>query len=87
MSDYLVSVEQAFTDLLPRGQKATFRLDNLMRADLATRVEAYSKLIDKQVITPTEVRLMEGYGPSPVGALFEKAPAVSEPNTRGQEEE
>lgn len=87
MSDYLVSVEQAFTSLLPRGQKATFRLDGLMRADLATRVEAYSKLIQNQVITPTEVRLMEGYGPTPVGALFEKAPAVSEPNTRGQEEE
>lgn len=74
LSDYLVSVEQAFTDLLPRGQVGKFRLDSLMRADLATRVEAYSKLITQQVITPTEVRLLEGYGPEPEGEFFNNAP-------------
>lgn len=84
LTDYLVSVEEAFTDLLPRGQKATFRLDSLLRSDLKTRVDAYATLIDKQVVTPQEVRLLEGYGPEPVGALFEAAPVVSTPSTRAE---
>ena len=86
LSEYLVSIEEAFTDLLPRGQKATFRLDGLMRSDLKTRVDAYSTLIDKQVLTSTEVRLMEGYSPEPIGEFFEKAP-IQTPQSRGQEEE
>jgi len=85
MSDYIVSIEQAFTDLLPRGQKATFRLDSLLRSDLKTRVDAYSTFIDKGVITPQEVRLLEGYGPNPVGQLMENAPVVSTPNTRSDD--
>ena len=86
MSDYLVSIEEAFTDLLPRGQVAKFRLDNLLRADLATRVGSYEKLITQGVITPMEVRLIEGYGPEPVGEFFDDAP-IQRPNERGSEEE
>lgn len=82
MSEYLVSIEEAFSDLLPRGQKATFRLDSLMRSDLSTRVSSYATLLDKQVITPAEVRLMEGYGPTPVGDFFQQAPIVSTPKDR-----
>ena len=81
MAEYLVSIEQAFSDLLPRGQKATFRLDSLMRSDLSTRVSSYATLLDKQVITPQEVRLMEGYGPTPVGDFFQQAP-IGTPNDR-----
>ncbi len=86
LSEYLVSIEEAFTDLLPRGQKATFRLDGLMRSDLKTRVDAYSTLIDKQVLTPPEVRMMEGYSPEPIGDFFQQAP-IQTPQERGQEEE
>ena len=82
LSEYLVSIEEAFTDLLPRGQKAQFRLDGLMRSDLKTRVDAYSTLIDKKVLTPEEVRLMEGYSPQPVGEFFQQAP-IQTPNTKG----
>lgn len=82
LSEYLVSIEEAFTDLLPRGQKAQFRLDGLMRSDLKTRVDAYSTLIDKKVLTSEEVRLMEGYSPEPVGEFFEQAP-ISTPLTKG----
>jgi HK97 family phage portal protein len=85
LSEYLVSIEEAFTDLLPRGQKASFRLDSLMRSDLKTRVDAYANLIDKQVLTPEEVRLMEGYSPQPVGDFFQQAP-IQTPLNRGQEE-
>jgi HK97 family phage portal protein len=82
MADYLVSIEEAFTDLLPRGQKASFRLDSLMRSDLKTRTDAYQTLIQNQVITPQEVRLMEGYSEKPVGDLFQQAP-ISRPTERG----
>lgn len=85
LADYLVSIEEAFTDLLPRGQKATFRLDSLLRSDLKTRVGAYKDLIDKQVLTPLEVRLLEGYSAQPVGDLFQQAP-IQTPLNRGQEE-
>ncbi len=85
LSEYLVSIEEAFTDLLPRGQKASFRLDGLMRSDLKTRVGAYKDLIDKQVLTPQEVRMMEGYSPEPVGDFFQQAP-IQTPQSRGQEE-
>ena len=85
MSDYLVSIEEAFTDLLPRGQVAKFRLDNLMRADLATRVSAYEKLIASAVITPKEVRLLEGYGPDPVGDFFQNAPIQRPTEKEGSE--
>ena len=87
MSDYLISIEQAFSSLLPRGQKGTFRLDSLLRSDLKTRVGAYSTFIDKGVITPEEVRLLEGYGPQPVGTLMQNAPVASTPNTRSDEDE
>ncbi len=86
LSEYLVSIEEAFTDLLPRGQKSSFRLDGLMRSDLKTRVGAYKDLIDKQVLTPQEVRMMEGYSPQPVGDFFQQAP-IQTPQSRGQEEE
>ena len=79
ISEYLVSIEEAFSDLLPRGQKGTFRLDSLMRSDLKTRTDSYATLIQNKVITPQEVRLMEGYSSDPVGELFENAPVVSRP--------
>jgi phage portal protein BeeE len=58
----------------------------LMRSDLKTRVDAYSTLIDKSVLTPTEVRMMEGYSPEPIGDFFQQAP-IQTPLNRGQEEE
>lgn len=84
MSEYLVSIEEAFSDLLPRGQVAKFRLDTLLRSDLSTRIEAYSKLIDKNVLTPQEVRLLEGYSPEPVGDFFQQAP-IQRPTDKGGE--
>ena len=82
MADYLTSVEQSFTSLLPRGQVARFKLDNLLRADLATRTEAQIKLIQAQVLTPTEVRLLEGWGEDPVGEYFSSGVAVNTPTER-----
>lgn len=85
MSDYLVSIEEAFSSLLPRGQVGKFRLDSLLRADLASRTEANAKLIQNKVITPEEVRLLEGWSKEPVGTFFEEA-VVSTPTNRSEGE-
>lgn len=60
LTDYLVAVEDAMTDLLPRGQAAAFKLDALLRADLAARVDAYVKLVGIEAMTKEEVRASEG---------------------------
>ena len=86
MADYLVSVEEAFSELLPRGQVAKFDLDNLLRADLSTRVSAYEKLIVNGVLTPEEVRLAEGYNPEVTGE-FVKEPEPVAPTKKGSDEE
>lgn len=60
LSTYLNSIEQAFTDLLPRTQQARFKLDALLRANLAGRVDQYEKLIPLGVMSAEEARLSEG---------------------------
>lgn len=68
LAQFLVTLESNFSDLLPRGQEARFKLDALLRADLATRVQAYSGLAALGAITPEEIRLSEGFTPLPAGA-------------------
>ena len=79
-------MEEAFSELLPRGQVAKFDLDNLLRADLSTRVSAYEKLIVNGVLTPEEVRLAEGYNPEVTGE-FVKEPVAPTKNEGSDEEE
>lgn len=47
-----------------------FLLDDLQRADLATRAEAYSKLIAARVLNPNEIRAMENRPPYDGGDEF-----------------
>lgn len=53
--------------LLPMDERGTvefeFDFDNLLRADLATRAEAYSKMINSGQMTPDEARQEEGREP------------------------
>ena len=64
LTAYIKSVEEAFTDLLPRGQKARFKLDALLRADLSTRVASYEKLVAMGAMSADEVRKSEGMTPT-----------------------
>lgn len=50
---------------------AAFLIDDLTRADIAKRAEAYNKLIASRVLNPNEVRAMENRGPYPGGDVFE----------------
>lgn len=60
---YLLPVEQMFSDLFPRGQEARFKVDSLLRADLATRVASYEKLTAIGAMSAEEVRASEGLFP------------------------
>jgi len=47
-----------------------FLVDDLLRADLAARAEAYAKLISARVLNPNEARAMENRAPYPGGEVF-----------------
>jgi phage portal protein BeeE len=56
---WLSRVEQALSMLLPRGQNARFILDDMLRADTATRYAAYETGLRAGFLTINEVRTME----------------------------
>ena len=65
LTGYLREIEEAFTDILPRGQRARFKVEGFLRADDKTRAEVNKLYVDMKVLTTEEVRISEGWGPSP----------------------
>lgn len=63
LQQYIVRIEQAITDLLPRGQKAKFNLTGFLRPNQLIRFQAYGLAIDKKFMTVNEVRELEGMLP------------------------
>lgn len=61
----LREIEEAFTELLPRGQVARFKIDNLLRTDTKTRYEAHAIALDPQRgwADEDEIRALEGMAP------------------------
>ena len=60
LHQYIVRIEQAITDLLPRGQKAEFNLTEFLRPNQTARFQAYAIGLDKGFLTVDEVREIEG---------------------------
>lgn len=75
---FLSRIEAAFSDLLPRGQRAVFDTSNLTRMDFAGRIDAYAQSIAAGIHTPAEVRALEG-----LAAVPEPNPVPIEPNVEG----
>lgn len=65
LSLYIREIEEALTDLLPRGQVARFNMEGLLRADDKTRSEINQTYKDMGVLSPAEIRESEGWGPMP----------------------
>jgi HK97 family phage portal protein len=59
LQQYIVRIEQAITDLLPRGQYAEFNLTEFLRPNQLARYQAYAIGIDKQFLSVDEVRALE----------------------------
>jgi HK97 family phage portal protein len=56
-------IEQAMTDLIPRGQTARFSFDAMLRADTLTRYQAHKIALDSGFLTVDEVRQIENREP------------------------
>jgi len=66
LTAYLNEIENALTDLIPRGQTVRFDPANLMRLSPQDRYANYKTAIDSGWLSPDEVRKMEGLkGPAP----------------------
>ncbi len=75
LQQYIVRIQQAITDLLPRGQKAEFNLTEFLRPNQNARYNAYATGLSSGFLTIDEVREMEGMTP-----LDEQpAPTAEEP--------
>lgn len=74
---YLERIEQAFSRMLPTGRMARFNTDQLLRADLTARYQAYQVAVQAGFLTIADVRNLEGLPPLPAGAsngrVFENA--------------
>lgn len=60
LQQYIVRIQQAITDLLPRGQYAEFNLTEFLRPNVKTRYESYAIGLTNRFLTVPEVREMEG---------------------------
>lgn len=58
--DYLAPIEEALSDLLPRGLEVRFDTWSVESADLNTRLDMYGRAIGSKIVTPAEVRRWEG---------------------------
>lgn len=71
----LGEIEDALTDVLPRGQRAKFNLEGLLRTDTLTRYQSYQIALAAGFLTIDEVRSIENLpalpksaAPTPEGA-------------------
>lgn len=68
---WLVCIEQALSKLLPRGQFAKFDLDELLRADIVSRWEAYRLGRDTGALSANDIRAEEDMpGIGKVGDIY-----------------
>jgi HK97 family phage portal protein len=68
VNPWLVRLETALGDLLPRGQYVKFNADGLLRSTTQERYAAYAVALDKGFLTVDEVRALEDRPPLTGGA-------------------
>jgi HK97 family phage portal protein len=95
---WLSCIEQALSQLLPRGQFALFNIDGLLRGDAKSRWEAYRIGRDTGVYSVNEIRALENLPPvddgdgrlqpmnfSPLGYYPGEADEIVEPDDNDNE--
>lgn len=76
LQQYIVRIEQAITDLLPRGQYAEFNLTEFLRPNTKLRFESYAIGLANKFLTVEEIRAMESLpplAPSPAATAAQQA--------------
>lgn len=94
LTRYVTEIEEAFSDLLPRGTEVKANLEALLRADTTTRYAAHAVALGAGFLSVNEVREIEGLPPAPDGdfktaeqkqAAFDAAQAAPGPGDTTQE--
>lgn len=62
---WMIRMEEALSDLLPRGTEVQFNMDAILRASTNERYAAYTAALTAGWLTVDEVRAQEGYDPLP----------------------
>jgi HK97 family phage portal protein len=81
LSRYLIEIEQAFSDVLPRGTEARFNIEGLLRPDVVTRYQMHTQALQAEWMSVNEVREIEKLQPAPDGdfkTAAEKAKAFKD---------
>jgi HK97 family phage portal protein len=60
LQQYIVRIQQAITDLLPRGQYAKFNLTEFLRPNQLVRYQSYAIGLTNKFLTVDEIRMAEG---------------------------
>jgi HK97 family phage portal protein len=72
---YLVPIENAWSDLLPRTQTVRFDVNDIFRIELSARVDVYEKLVALGVVDATWIQRNEGIRPpSQTPTLYAPSP-------------
>ncbi|PDQ34127.1 MAG: phage portal protein [Candidatus Lumbricidophila eiseniae] len=69
LMSYLVEIEDALSALLPRGTRAKFNVEALLRSDTTTRYQAHKIALEAGFMTIDEVRDRENLDPLPQEGL------------------
>lgn len=86
LMQYINPIEDALSELLPRGTEARFKVDALLRSDIQTRTNSYKTLVEIGAMTPTEVRLSEGMDSTPLGDFIAGDGGAESDSLTGAEE-
>lgn len=84
---WMIRFEQAFSDLLPRGQVAKFNVDAFLRADTLTRYQAHEIGLRSGFLTVDDVRKIEDLEPLEGAELDEGPLEVDDENVEEYEDE
>jgi HK97 family phage portal protein len=63
LQQYIVRIQQAITDLLPRGQEAEFNLTEFLRPNQLARFQSYAIGLSNKFLSVDEVRALESLPP------------------------
>lgn len=80
LADDIREIEDAFTDVLPRGQRARFNVEALLRMDTASRYAAHAAGISAGWLLPSEARAIENL--DPIDGIDERAPLTGAPTEK-----
>lgn len=83
---YINEIELALSDLLPRGQKVSFKEEGLLRTDTVTKWNIIEKQVGIGYTSGEELRELEGKAPLPTTAMPKANPVTDKEETTDEPE-